>query len=117
MKSPPICEVKVTTDAIAGREFEGKLTAVNSAINPKTRSVSVQATIDNADHALRAGMFARVNVLLPQKNPTLFIPATSVSYAPYGNSVYVIEKKEDEKTEERISCASAAVYPHGRDPR
>ena len=58
----------------------------------------MQATIDNADHALRAGMFARVNVLLPQKNPTLFIPATSVSYAPYGNSVYVIEKKEDEKT-------------------
>jgi membrane fusion protein (multidrug efflux system) len=90
--------VKVTTDAIAGREFEGKLTAVNSAINPKTRAVSLQATIDNADHVLRAGMFARVKVLLPQKNPTLYIPATSVSYAPYGNSVYVIEKKRDEKT-------------------
>ncbi len=90
--------VKVTTDAMEGREFDGILTAVNSAIDPATRSVSLQATIDNADHALRAGMFARVKVLLPQENATLFIPATSVSYAPYGNSVYVIEKKQDEKT-------------------
>jgi membrane fusion protein (multidrug efflux system) len=90
--------VKVTTDAIAGREFDGKLTAVDAAVNPKTRSVSLQATIDNADHALRAGMFGRVKVLLPQKNATLYIPATAVSYAPFGNSVFVIEKKEDEKT-------------------
>jgi membrane fusion protein (multidrug efflux system) len=90
--------VRVTTDAIEDRVFEGKLTAVNSAIDPATRSVSLQATLDNSDHALRAGMFARVEVILPDEKPTLFIPATAVSYAPYGNSVYVIEKKEDEKT-------------------
>jgi membrane fusion protein (multidrug efflux system) len=90
--------VKVTTDAIPGREFEGKLTAVNSSIDPTTRNVSLQATFDNRDHALRAGMFTRVKVLLPQKNSTLFIPATAVSYAPYGNSVFVIEKKSDDKT-------------------
>lgn len=94
----PGLPVKVTTDAIAGREFEGKLTAVNSSVDPATRSVSLQATLDNADHALRAGMFARVKVLLPQDKPTLYIPATAVSYAPFGNSVYVIEKKTDEKT-------------------
>ena len=49
---------------------------------------------------MRAGMFARVKVLLPQKNSTLFIPATAVAYAPYGNSVYIIEKKPDEKTKQ-----------------
>jgi len=90
--------VKVSTDAIPDREFEGKLTAVNSAIDPATRNVSLQATLDNADHALRSGMFARVKVLLPQKNETLYVPSTAVSYAPYGNSVFVIEKKIDEKT-------------------
>ena len=96
----PDLPVKVTTDAIPGREFEGKLTAVNSSIDPTTRNVSLQATLDNQDEALRAGMFARVRVLLPQKKSTLFIPATAVSYAPYGNSVFVIEKKSDEKTKE-----------------
>lgn len=90
--------VKVTTDAIPGREFDGKLTAVNSAIDAATRNVSLQATLANPDHVLRAGMFARVKVLLPKKNPTLFVPATAVSYAPYSNTVYVIEKNHDEKT-------------------
>jgi membrane fusion protein, multidrug efflux system len=96
----PDLTVKVTTDAIPDREFEGKLTAVNSSIDPATRNVTLQATLDNRDNALRAGMFARVKVLLPQKNSTLFIPATAVSYAPYGNSVFVIEKKSDEKTKQ-----------------
>ncbi|MEP6974496.1 MAG: efflux RND transporter periplasmic adaptor subunit [Spartobacteria bacterium] len=90
--------VKMTTDAIEGREFPGTLSAINSAIDPATRAVSIQATIDNADHALRAGMFARVEVLLPDTKPVLFIPTTAVAYAPFGNSVYVIEHKKDDKT-------------------
>ena len=92
-------DVKVTTDALPGREFAGKVTAVNSAVDPATRNVTVQGTLENPEHGLRAGMFARVRVLLPQQNATLFIPATAVSYAPYGNSVYIIEKKKDEKTQ------------------
>lgn len=90
--------VKVTTDAIKGREFDGTISAINSAIDAATRSVSLQATLDNSDHALRAGMFARVSVILPKSNPTLFIPSTAVLYAPFGNSVYMIEKKKNEKT-------------------
>ncbi len=90
--------VKVVTDAIKSRDFEGKLTAINSSVDTATRSVSLQATLENADHALRAGMFARVTVMLPESKPTLFIPATAILYAPYGNSVYLIEKKHDEKT-------------------
>lgn len=90
--------VKVTTDVFPDREFDGKLTAINSAVDPVTRNVSLQATLDNPDHTLRPGMFGRVKVLLPATKPTLFIPATAVSYAPFGNSVFVIEKKRDEKT-------------------
>lgn len=90
--------VKVTTDAIPGREFAGKLTAINSSIDAATRSISLQATLDNPDKVLRAGMFARVNLLLPDKNLILFIPTTAVAYAPYGNSVFLIEKKHDDKT-------------------
>ena len=92
--------VKVTTDALPGKEFDGKLTAINSSIDPATRNVTLQATLDNPDNALRSGMFGRIKVLLPRNNPTLFVPATAVSYAPFGNSVYVIEKKKDDKTGE-----------------
>ena len=91
-------EVRVHTDVVAGREFTGKLTALNSSVDPITRNVTLQATIENKDHALRPGMFAKIDVLLPEKQKTLVVPGTAVSYAPYGDSVYVIEKKQDEKT-------------------
>jgi membrane fusion protein (multidrug efflux system) len=91
-------EVRVKSDAVQGRGFVGKLTAINSTVDPVTRNVSLQATLDNKDHALRPGMFAKIDVILPEKNKALVIPGSAVSYAPYGDSVFVIEKKKDPKT-------------------
>jgi len=91
-------EVHVRADALPGHDFKGKLTAVNSMVDGVTRNVTAQATLENSDHALRPGMFAKVAVLLPQKEKSLVIPGSAVSYAPFGDSVYVIEKKKDEKT-------------------
>jgi membrane fusion protein, multidrug efflux system len=91
-------EVRVRADAIPGREFKGKLTAFNSMVDAITRNVPLQATLENPDHALRPGMFAKVNVMLPQTKQTLVIPGSAVSYAPYGDSVFVIEKQKDPKS-------------------
>jgi len=91
-------EVRLKSDAMPGREFKGKLTAINSMVDTVTRNVSLQATLDNPDHALRPGMFAKVEVELPQKHKTLVVPGSAISYAPFGDSVFVIEKKKDEKT-------------------
>jgi membrane fusion protein, multidrug efflux system len=85
--------VRVTTDAYPGRQFEGLLTAINPDLDPATRSVGLQATFDNADQSLRPGMFAQVEVLLPEEQTVLVIPATSVVSAPFGDTVYVIESK------------------------
>ena len=85
--------VRVTTDAYPDRRFDGTLTALNPDLDPSTRSVGLQATFENPDQLLRPGMFARVEVLLPEEQNVLVIPATSVLSAPYGDSVYVIESK------------------------
>jgi len=85
--------VRVTTDTYPDRQFEGKLTVINPDLDPSTRSIGLQATFENADQALRPGMFARAEVLLPEEQRVLMIPATSVLSAPYGDSVYVIESK------------------------
>jgi membrane fusion protein (multidrug efflux system) len=97
-KLTPGLEVVVHTDAAPGRDFKGKLTAINSMVDSVTRNVSVQATLENHDHALRPGMFAKVEVVLPQKHKTLVIPGSGVSYSPYGDMVYVIENNKDPKT-------------------
>ena len=94
----PGLEVHVTTDAIPGRVFDGKLTAINSMVDSSTRNITLQATLDNSDHALRPGMFAKAEVMLPEKHKTLVVPGSAISYAPFGDSVFVIEKKKDEKT-------------------
>jgi membrane fusion protein (multidrug efflux system) len=91
-------EARVHADALLGHEFKGTVTAINSMVDSVTRNVGVQATLENPAHALRPGMFVKVDVVLPQKSKTLVVPGSAVSYAPYGNSVFVIEKKKDPKT-------------------
>jgi membrane fusion protein (multidrug efflux system) len=90
-------KVVVTVDAFPGRGFEGRVTAVNPNINEVTRSVEVQATIPNDKEELLAGMFGEVQMQLGVPQEVVVVPISSVQYAPYGNSVYVIERKQDEK--------------------
>src|SRR5213078_1334 len=83
-------EARVRTDALPGRELIGKLTAINSVVDTVTRNVTVQATLENPDHALRPGMFIKIDIVLPEKHKSLVIPGSAISYAPYGDSVFVI---------------------------
>ena len=92
--------MRVTSDAIPGRDFKGKLTAINSQVDEVTRNVQVQATLENKEHLLKPGMFVNASVILPREEKTIVIPATAISYAPFGDSVFVIEKKHDEKTKQ-----------------
>jgi membrane fusion protein (multidrug efflux system) len=91
-------EARVQADGLPGRDFKGKVTAINSMVDAVTRNVGIQATLENPEHELRPGMFVKVDVILPEKSKTLVIPGSAVSYAPYGNSVFVIDKKKDPKT-------------------
>jgi membrane fusion protein (multidrug efflux system) len=86
--------IELTTDAYPGETFEGTLTAISPEIDPATRSISVQATFNNSDGLLRAGLFVRAEVLLPEISNVIVVPSTSVLYAPYGNSVYKVEESE-----------------------
>jgi membrane fusion protein (multidrug efflux system) len=82
--------IRVETDATPGRPYPGTVTAINPEIDAATRSIKVQATVANSDGQLRPGMFARVELLLPESQAFLVIPATAVLHAPYGDSVFVI---------------------------
>jgi membrane fusion protein (multidrug efflux system) len=83
--------VNLVSDTYPEKKFEGALTAINPDLDQATRSVRAQATFENREQLLRPGMFARVEVLLPEEQNMLVIPATSILSAPYGDSVYVIE--------------------------
>ena len=84
--------VRVTSDALPGVTIEGKVTAISPEVDADTRNIKVEATVKNKELKLRPGMFVNVEVGLPAKQAVLAIPATSVLYAPFGDSVFVIEE-------------------------
>jgi membrane fusion protein (multidrug efflux system) len=87
-------EVRVTAEGLPGVAPLGKITAFDAVIDEATRNVQVQATFANdpsSDNALRPGMFVQAQVLLGAGQPVMPLPASAVNYAPYGDSVYVVE--------------------------
>jgi len=110
----PGSEIRVTTDAAPSNTFEGKIEAVNPEIDPVTRSVRVRATLANTEELLRPGMFANVEIMLPTTQDVLAIPATSVLYAPYGDTVFVIEESKDEKTGQTQKTLRQQIVRLGR---
>jgi membrane fusion protein (multidrug efflux system) len=90
--------IRLTTDALPEEELHGAVSAISPEIDAATRNIRIQATVANEDEKLRPGMFASVAVELPEQSPGLVIPATAVLYAPYSDSVFVVEEKADEKS-------------------
>ncbi len=90
-------EVRVSGDAVPD-VIEGKITAISPDVDMSTRNVRVQATVGNPSGRLHPGMYVDVAVELPVVNDVLTIPATAVVYAPFGDTVYVVDAKTDEQT-------------------
>jgi membrane fusion protein (multidrug efflux system) len=83
-------EVRVTTEGAAGVEYVGRITAVDAVVDQATRNIHVQATFSNPDGQLRPGMFIQAQVVLGASRDVVSIPASAISYAPYGDSVFVV---------------------------
>ncbi|MFI5295108.1 MAG: efflux RND transporter periplasmic adaptor subunit [Thermodesulfovibrionales bacterium] len=90
-------QVRVTGDALAGETIGGRVTAINPLVDADTRNIKVEATVANRGDRLRPGMFVNVAVGLPVRQEVLAIPATAVLYAPYSDSVFIIEKPKEGK--------------------
>jgi membrane fusion protein (multidrug efflux system) len=85
-------KVSLKVDVFPDATWEGTVTTINPEVDPTTRNVRMRATVENKDARLTPGMFANVDVFAEQTAQLLVIPATSILFAPYGDSVYVLEK-------------------------
>jgi membrane fusion protein, multidrug efflux system len=89
--------VRITTESLGSVTFEGRVTAIDSVVDETTRNIQVQATLANPDAKLRPGMFVQTEMVLGANQPVIALPASSISYAPYGDSVFVISDMKDDK--------------------
>jgi membrane fusion protein (multidrug efflux system) len=87
--------VRVTVGDLAGVEFSGRVTALDSVVDESTRNVTAQATLANPEGRLRPGMFVQAEVIVGTTSTRVSLPATAISYAPFGDSVFVVTDLQD----------------------
>ena len=88
--------VRISGDALGGKSMEGRVTAISPDVDASTRNVRIEGTIENKSERLHPGMYVDVAVELPASDQFLVIPETAILYAPYGDTVYVVDEKEVE---------------------
>jgi membrane fusion protein, multidrug efflux system len=88
-------KLRVTTEGVAGKVFAGTVNAIDSVVDEATRNIQVQATLSNPEGKLRPGMFVQVELGVGADRPAITLPASAVSYAPYGDSVFIVTDMKD----------------------
>lgn len=93
--------VRMTTDALPGREFTGKVESIEPRISDTTRNVRVRAVFGNPGETLRPGLFTRISVDQPETQNVIVLPDAAIIYNPYGDFVYILreEKSADGATQ------------------
>lgn len=91
-------QVSVTTDAYANEHFDGFINAIDSKVDDTTRTIALQATIDNPDGKLYPGMYVNLSLFLPKIPQSTVVPQTAITYTLYGDSAFIVTlngKKDD----------------------
>ncbi len=89
--------LRITSGELGGQAFTGRVTASDSVVDEATRNVQLQATLSNPESKLRPGMFVQVDVGVGASRSVVTLPASAISYAPYGDSVFIITDLKDPK--------------------
>lgn len=90
-------QVLVQVAAYPGQTFPASLSAINPKVEESTRNLLARATLANPDGKLLPGMFASLQLLLPNPQPQVVVPENAITFTLYGNSVYVISPKKTEE--------------------
>ncbi|MFZ4378136.1 MAG: efflux RND transporter periplasmic adaptor subunit [Polynucleobacter sp.] len=103
--------VEVTTDAFKDASFTGKITAVSPKVDTNTRNIQVEAQLANPDKKILPGMFANVNIKLGEQVKLLTLPQTSVTYNPYGSTVFLAKPtgKKDKQGKDAFEAQQVFV--------
>lgn len=87
-------EVRVVDD-FSPDVHKGTVTAIDAMVDEATRNVRVQATLDNKERHLKPGMFVKAEIVVASGEPVVSVPASAISYAPFGDSIFIIEEMKD----------------------
>ncbi|HEY8946096.1 MAG TPA: efflux RND transporter periplasmic adaptor subunit, partial [Polyangiaceae bacterium] len=86
--------VRLLSEQKGAPPVEGTISAIDPSVDAVTRAVKVRATVPN-ETGLRSGMFANVQIILPEKRTVVAVPQTAIVHATYGDSVFRVETRKE----------------------
>lgn len=86
-------KVTATTDAFPDQVFTGKIAVINPEVDTSTLNVKVRVELKNPQHRLLPGMYATVDLSTGEPQRYITLPQTAITYNPYGNIAYLVEKQ------------------------
>lgn len=85
--------VSLETDAFPNQQFTGKVTFIDPALDPDTRSIRIEAEIPNTEHRLLPGMFVRLTHIFGNTQSRLFVPEESLIPTINGQKIFISTDK------------------------
>jgi multidrug efflux pump subunit AcrA (membrane-fusion protein) len=91
--------VSVSVSAYPDRNFSGTIHHISPSVTPNSRTMTVEAKVDNPGGLLKPGQFVTVRILQPQSDPAVLVPARAVRTESGVSRVFVIK---DGRAEQRL---------------
>ena len=83
--------VSVTVSAYPERSFSGHVARVSPSVTTASRTLTVEADVDNGSGELKPGQFATIRILLPQTSPAVMVPQRALRTISGATYVFVIK--------------------------
>jgi multidrug efflux system membrane fusion protein len=84
-------DVNIVVDAYPNDTFVGRIYVLDPQVSADTRTIKLQAIVQNRDNKLMAGMYANVKIDLPPRPGVLTVSEVAIDHTIYGDSVYVVK--------------------------
>jgi len=101
--------VSVSVDAYPDAPALGQVIAIDPGVDAVTRMSRLRASLPNPDGRLRPGMFARVALDLGRNEQVLTLPSVAITYAPYGDAVFVVTEQDGKATVQQRQVTTGTV--------
>lgn len=84
-------DAEIHLDSFPGKIFTGKITFISPNADVTSRSFKARVELDNSEHLIKEGMFARVKIILQEKSGILIVPITAITEQSSEKIVFVPE--------------------------
>jgi membrane fusion protein, multidrug efflux system len=83
-------EIDAHFDAYPGDVFKGRISAIEPSVKFQSGIIPIQAEIPNSDLRLLPGMYASLDILLPESGKKTVVPQSAVTFNLYGETAYIV---------------------------